>query len=191
MKKIYIFSMLLIMGLITNIQAAPITLTFEDLPQVYLQLLPSDYAGLTWENHWAAWYQEDPSKGFFPTSSGNFGIYLHDPKTGWIDFGHEVTFFGSWVASSVDVGQEYYWEGYKNGLKIYESNHLAGGEKDWITVNWSGVDYVNFVSLNADVPRYIIDDIKYSSTSPIPEPSTYLLFFGLVAILMFKEKLYS
>jgi len=152
--------------------AAVVTLDFEDLSGS--GALPTDYAGLTWDSHWQ--YYDWPQPPYNP-SSGVERIYTHN-YGGWIAFGTDVTFLGSWVATN-DAGQETYWEGYDDGVKKYESSHLLGGVQDWISVSWSGVDYVNLVSTHYDY--FIVDDVRYDDYV-IPEPSALIIWSLLGAL---------
>jgi len=158
-------------------------LDFEDLSG--FGPLPANYAGLSWD---ANWNYYDFSQPPYNPSSGVVRIYTHR-FGGWIDFGADVTFQGSWVAS-LDVGQEMYWEGYHNGAKIFESAHLSGGAQNFINVNWPGVDYVNFVSTSFDY--FVIDDVKFNHTDRVPDSSStavnLALALGLLGLISLTTK---
>ncbi len=155
--------------------AQAITLDFEDLNGY--GVLPSDYAGLTWDSNWQYY---DWSQAPYYASSGEVRIYTHS-YGGWIDFGQEVNFLGSWVATA-NVGQEVFWEGYRDGVKLFESAHLPGGSQAWITVDWRDVDYVRFVSTSYNY--FVIDDISYN----VPEPSGLALMASGLALAGFVRR---
>jgi hypothetical protein len=158
-------------------------LDFEDLSGA--GIVPPNYAGLSWDANWN--YYDDPQSPYDP-SSGVERIYTHN-FGGWIDFGTDVTFQGSWVASA-DVGQEMYWEGYDNGVKIFESSHLSGGAQAYINVNWPGVDYVNFVSTSFN--HFVVDDIKFNRPNGVPDTTStalnLMLALGSLGIVSARTK---
>ena|GEM_PF-1855752 len=194
MKKFVMISVVTCMYIILagaqfSASAALITLDFEDLPSY--GALPSGYAGLTWDSHWNYFgFSQSP----YNPSSGNMRIYSLN-YGGWIDFGQQVTFYGSWVATadaSPDdpYGQEVYWEGYLNNVLMYTSASLYGGDADWITVSWENVDRVRFVSTSFN--HFILDDISYDPdpvTSPVAEPATLILLgTGLLSLAGIRKK---
>ena len=105
-------------------------LDFEDL--IGQAQLPSNYGGLTWDNNWTYYDWSQPP---FDASSGNVRIYTHN-FGGYVDFGSDVTFLGSWVASA-DVGQEMYWEGYNDGVKVRVDASRATRRSSTSTGTWT------------------------------------------------------
>ncbi len=132
--------------------AVLVTLDFEDLEGS--GTVPADYAGLSWDANWN--FFNGPYPPYTP-SSGTSRIFTLN-YGGWIDFGREVDFYGSWVSKGSRYA-DVYWEGYRDGVKIYESQHVSGIIDCWIRVDWKGVDFVRFVSQNYDY--FSIDDIMY------------------------------
>ena len=54
---------------------------------------------------------------------------------------------------------EVYWEGYVDGVKLYESEHSKNTNGNgWINVDWE-VDYVKFVA-SWDNTGFLVDNIK-------------------------------
>ncbi len=60
--------------------------------------LPIGYAGLDWDPQWM--YYDSVQDPYNPSSPPT-RIYTHN-YGGWIKFGEEVTFNGSWIATSLD-----------------------------------------------------------------------------------------
>jgi hypothetical protein len=158
---------------LATFSAKATTLTFDDLHGA--GAMPAGYAGLTWDPQWN--YYDAPQPPYNP-SSGATRLYTHN-FGGWIKFGSDVTFNGSWVASS-NAGQQMYWEGYQDGVKLFESIHLAGGAQQYINVNWAGVDEVRFVSTAYDF--FIIDDLSF--TTSVPDSAPTALLFGLAGCIV-------
>ena len=128
------------------------TLTFEDLgPST--GPVPGDYAGLTWSN-WVHYGQPLPP---FDPSSGQVRLFPQNSPA--VQLGQEVTFIGAWLA-----GHKFdqYFEGYNNGIKIFESAHIANDGSNfgqYLTVNWSGVDEIRLQQGSPD--QTALDDFQY------------------------------
>ena len=128
------------------------TLTFEDLPGT--GPVPSNYAGLTWTN-WVRY------SGFLPPWNPGSGAVRLFPQgnNATIQFGQDVTFAGAWLAGN---SYNQYFEGYKNGIKLFESSHTANNGStiaQQFTLNWAGVDEVR---LRAGSPDQIaLDNLQY------------------------------
>ena len=161
---------------------------FEDTAGSWGQI-PSDYAGLNWVagsssslNAWTYW--DVPY--WFEAGSGRKIAYWNLEGEAWIEFGEDVTFKGSWIDHDLtNMGNnESWWEGYKNGVKIYESEHYAAAQGRFLSVNWIGVDAVQLRYTRAN--QVIIDDLTYDLYNSVPEPATMFLFSmgiaGLAAI---------
>ena len=184
MKRFHLFLVsicvfLLFAGPTGTASAALITLDFEDLSSS--GSLPEHYAGLSWDSHWNYYGFYQPP---YNPSSGIMRIYSHN-YGGWIDFGEEVTFYGSWVATTDAISydeyaQEVYWQGFRDEVLMYTSESLYGGDCGWINVSWEDVDMVRFVSTSFN--HFILDDISYDpdpgsapDPSPVAEPATLML----------------
>lgn len=145
------------------------TIDFEDLTSSSWGQIPKDYAGLQWPvdtsigGSWTYW--DVPS--WFEVASGIKLAYWNGAGEAWIKFGQKVTFKGSWVDHDpYNLGDEAWWEGYRNGVKIYESEHYTSEVGKFISVNWPGIDAVQ---LKYTVPwRVIIDDLTFELATNQP-----------------------
>ncbi|HRI13992.1 MAG TPA: VPDSG-CTERM sorting domain-containing protein [Verrucomicrobiota bacterium] len=155
--------------------AASTTITFDDL--VGAGPVPANYMGLTWTG-WT--YYDSPQPPYNPSSSPQ-RIY-NDPRNNdnLIEFNQTVTFEGLWMAG---YSQGQYVIGYNSGVPIFTSiAQLADGSEfgNWINVNWPGVDaisvYANDVGGINDY--YILDDIKYSTGTSVPDSGSTLALLG-------------
>ena len=74
-----------------------------------------------------------------------------------------MTFAGAWLAGN---SYNQYFEGYKNGIKLFESSHTANNGStiaQQFTLNWAGVDEVR---LRAGSPDQIaLDNLQYNVAS--------------------------
>ncbi len=179
MKKIGSFAgVVLLVSLCVSFSQATV-LNFEGLDSNVA--LPSNYAGLTWDSAWISW--DSGLSSDYPSLSQSNVIYSHN-YGGWIDFGQDVTFQGSWVASG-DMDQTMWWEGYNDGQLVGTSEVLSGGDKKFVAVDWT-VDYVKFVSSSYN--HFVLDDITYEKKTAIPEPASLLLLgLGLLGLLGAKK----
>lgn len=167
------------LGLMLFARASANVITFDNLHGA--DYLPTHYAGLNWE---PAWQYFDQVQSPYTASSGTERIFSY-AYGGFIGFGQDVTFLGSWLASA-RADQQMWWEGYENGVKLFESQHFAGGTQQFINLNWVGVDYVKFVS--TEQTYFVLDDITYEPIYPgtlVPEVSATALLLGLAVITMF------
>jgi hypothetical protein len=129
------------------------TLSFEDLPGT--GSVPSNYAGLTWAN----WVHYDQPLPPFNAGSGQVRLFPQT-NTATIQFGQDVTFVGAWLAGHAF---DQYFEGYKNGIKLFESSHVANDGSNFgqlFTLNWSGVDEIRFQAPLPDQTAF--DDLEYN-----------------------------
>jgi len=151
------------------------TITFEDLTGS--GVLPTNYQGLTWTN-WS--YYDVPQPPYNP-ESGVERIYNTDELTSPIvQFGQAVTFTGAWLAG---YSTDQYFEGYFNGVKIFESAHTANDQSEFglfFNLNWAGVDEIRVVSgdFGGLHDYYILDDLTYQ-TNGVPEYGNSAALFGI------------
>lgn len=172
MKKTFRIFILAI-ALLAVKPASAIVITFDDLHGS--GYLPSNYAGLNWG---PAWQYFDTVQAPYTASSGSERIYSYS-YGGFIDFGKQVVFQGSWLASA-NVGQQMWWEGYQKGVKIFESQHYLGGSALFINLNWTGVDSVRLMD-TAD-NHFVLDDISYEPIGPVPDAACSLILLGIAVI---------
>ena len=160
------------------------TLDFEDLAGPGA-LVPSNYAGLTWDNNWFHYGQPLPP---FDPSSGQVRLFPQT-NTATILFGQDVTFVGAWLAGHA-FGQ--YFEGYNNGIKLFESSHVANDGSNFgqsFTLNWTGVDEIRFQSPQSDQTAF--DDLQYNIVESVPDggSTVSLLTFALLGLVALRRKL--
>jgi hypothetical protein len=160
-------------GLMLVAHADATVITFDDLHGS--GFLPVNYAGLTWG---PAWQYYDSVQSPYTAASGSERIYSYT-FGGFINFGQQVTFLGSWLASS-SAGQQMWWEGYQNGVKIFESQHYAGGSQVFINLNWAGVDTVKLI--DTEYNYFILDNISYEPTVSVPDSFFTFALLGLVTV---------
>jgi hypothetical protein len=158
-------------------------LTFEDLGTA-TGSVPSNYAGLTWAN-WVHYGQPLPP---FDPSSGQVRL-LPQTTTATILFDQDVTFVGAWLAGHAF---DQYFEGYNNGIKIFESSHVANDGSNFgqlFTLNWTGVDEIRFQAGSSDQTAF--DDLQYNVLESVPDGGTTvsLLGFALLGLAVLRRKL--
>jgi hypothetical protein len=76
--------------------------------------------------------------------------------------------------------------GYSNGNQLYQLFFQAGNYWQDIQANFADVDLIVFdsVSSNPDFNNFLIDDLNLvASAAPVPEPSSFLLIGGGLAVL--------
>jgi hypothetical protein len=171
--KMFLRFLPLVAGLLLFTRADAIVITFDDLHGA--GYLPSNYAGLTWG---PAWQYYDAVQSLYPAASGAERIYSYS-FGGFINFGQDVTFHGSWLAST-DAKQQMWWEGYSQGVKVFESLHYAGGSRLFINLNWVGVDSVKLI--DTEYNYFILDNISYDPIAPVPDSFFTVALLGLVAV---------
>jgi VPDSG-CTERM motif len=159
------------------------TLTFEDLGTA-TGSVPSNYAGLTWTN-WVHYGQPLPP---FDPSSGQVRL-LPQTTTATILFGQDVTFVGAWLAGHAF---DQYFEGYNNGIKIFESSHAANDGSNFgqlFTLNWTGVDEIRFQAGSPDQTAF--DDLQYNIVESVPDggSTVCLLSFASLGLVALRRKL--
>ncbi|HXG47077.1 MAG TPA: VPDSG-CTERM sorting domain-containing protein [Methylomirabilota bacterium] len=153
--------------------SSAITLDFEDLSGS--GALPGNYAGLTWTD----WNYYDSYQPPYHASSGAQRIYNQFGVVPTLQFGQDVTFIGAWMAG---YGYDQYFEGYNNGVKIFESAHIPSTGMpfgQYFNLNWVGVDEIRIQSWSGNY--YIIDDLQYRTDlqpSGVPDAGSTLLLLG-------------
>ena len=140
------------------VSQATTTLSFEDLPGPWTAgapPLPSNYAGLTWTN-WVHYGRPSPP---YDPGTGQVRLFPQG-NTATVQFGQDVTFVGAYLAGKVS---NQYFEGYKNGVKIFTSSPITGvpfsAFGQFVTLNWAGVDEIRLQTPSTD--QTALDDFQY------------------------------
>jgi hypothetical protein len=162
------------------------TLTFEDLGSA-TGSVPSNYAGLTWSN-WIHYGQPLPP---YNAGSGQVRLFPQDNSgtTGTIQFGQDVTFVGAWLAGH---SFDQYFEGYNNGIKLFESSHTANDGSNFgqfFTLNWTGVDEIRLQAGSPDQTAF--DDLEYNIVESVPDGGSTVSLLGcaLLGLVALRRKL--
>lgn len=175
-------------------------ITFDDLNQ---GLVPSGYSGLTWGTSTLSRpYADFTSFSVYSNqsyatanSSPNFVINGYGVPDLWFEFSGPVDFKGAWFAAPLnnnfaaqkvrftdDLGQTSNWLSLTNTPQYLAADFL--GAKT-IYVQPAGV----FYGIESNGGWYTMDDIIYTETATVPEPSTILLLIaGLTGILIIDRK---
>jgi hypothetical protein len=144
-------------------------LTFEDLPG--LGPVPSNYAGLIWSS-WVHFDQPLP-----PFNAGSGQVRLDPGSSGTFQFGQDVTFVGAWLAGHAT---NQYFEGYNNGIKLFESPHTANDGSNFgqfFTLNWTGVDEIRVYTGG----QAVFDDLEYNIPG-VPDGGSTVSLLGLASL---------
>jgi hypothetical protein len=101
-----------------------------------------------------------------------------------VPFNFVSGFWSAGVTGDVTIN----FEGYKNSTRVYTSeNYLL--TRDVVTniaLNWQDID--SFY-INSSSAIWVADNLVFTSTSPVPEPSSiYLFAIGLLLILGYSKK---
>jgi len=154
--------------------------------------VPSDYAGLTWgtsidstiANQTGYWSVYNNTSYSIPHSSQNYVYNTYGPDNLWFQFSTPVTFDGAWFTEAFGVG-EY------QATEVRFTDDL-GDATGWLDLNntpqFLAANFIGATTIyvqrqgasGAGSPLvYTMDDITFEANSaPVPEPSTFLLFFA-------------
>lgn len=100
-----------------------------------------------------------------------------------VPFNFVSGFWSAGLAGDVTIN----FEGYKNSSRIYTSEDflLTRDKVTPVTLNWQDIDSFYINSSNA---IWVADNLVFTSTSPVPEPSSmYLFATGLLLVFGFRK----
>jgi hypothetical protein len=151
--------------------AAPIIVTFDDLAGS--GAVPDGYGGINWGGVWQYYASDDPP---YTPHSGSTRIY-NDPRISDQPFDFVTSdrvFNGGWFAGSPDFAQVGF-DLYDNGVLVWSTPRTLISEVALFVASGYGgpVDQVRVFSSTGN--NYIIDDISYGGSTPVPEPGSLLL----------------
>jgi hypothetical protein len=205
MKKVTLlltFLTFLSFVILSNVSAT--VLTFEDLSSVEIRYqIPTGYGGFTWApNTYVRTKTSLPSNllgsGYDYGTQGNVSIYTAGGNSismasiagGIFDFN------GAYITSAYQDREGVTIEGWKDGLQEHSTTiETDNNTAHWFNFNFDDVDTVRFIpgtiytldplwDPQGKQPHFVIDNITYNESSPIPEPGTLLLLgSGLVGIV--------
>lgn len=178
---------LVLLGAATNLRAAPVTLTFEDLYPGFetLNLIPAGYGGFTWSGTTTyGWITKGfyPGTGYDSETDGNVSIYSGFELPIVMSDG-VFDFISATVGSAWKNGQHVEVQGWLGGVMMYSSTVLTNsfGGPDLFVFNFLGVDEVRFVPQGDGVlagydgccNHIVVDNITISRA--VPEPGSLAL----------------
>ncbi len=178
-------------------QAAPITLSFEDVPgneNSKLLAITSPYAGFDWDNFRAI------HESLYPSSGYNRGVV--DGEWAAINKGglvasiisqDQFNFIGAWFTAEYTPINTLSISGYLNGIEQYSTTvEINYTTPTWVLLEWEGIDQLNIVAGNGR--NFVMDGFEFTSYdnlrqsndfNSVPEPATLsLLGLGIVGMTM-------
>jgi len=203
MKNLYILLLACFMLMAAG-TAQAVVINFDDLPLSQASV-PNNYAGLTWgtvpvnyngsiyTGEFVTWNDTGYST---PHSSQNYVYNQYGPDSLWFKFSTPVNFNGAWFALANtdesatevrfldDLGDSSDWLDLTNTSQFLAAN-FAGAQT--IYVERRGKTGMNLPDY---MQYYTMDDITYNESSPVPEPSTFILLgAGLGAVGFMRRRM--
>ena len=194
MKKIilswFVLTMILVMGGLAH--AAPVTITFDDLPAPgNAAPVPNGYGGMNWYNMEYMQHDSQPGTGYdkgmvSPENVASNGWDL--PVLVSSADGSEFDFLSAYLTSAYQEDLKVAVAGLRDGdfitLQFVDVNINAPTQFDF---NFLDVDTLIMVSFNnsgfGPGYQFVMDDFTYDSRA-VPIPETLLLFGSGVIVLL-------
>ena len=179
---------LLVLGCVGSVGAT--ILTFDDTSYQGTDTVTSmevGYGGLNWSTYFGVYYGPGLNIGYNEgTVSGNYAAFNpwgYDVSVS-IDSG-TFDWNGAWFnAPHFNTYNTLYITGSVNGANLYSANfELPYASPVWFNANWTGIDTVSFTT-SYGMRRFTMDDFTFNGSTPVPEPTTLLLFStGLAGLI--------
>lgn len=162
----------ILFGLLTIASSLGATvLNFDDLTDS--GALPANYGGVSWN---AGWTHYDTPQGGYPAFSEATRIYNLGALTfsllspGTID----GAYFAGLTPNSAGI-DTVQWSLYSNNVLVHTSGSISLSDTPtYLATGYSGT--VDTALLIAPPGYFVMDDLSFNSTSPVPEPTSAALF---------------
>uniref|UniRef100_C6E7W0 Ice-binding protein C-terminal domain-containing protein n=1 Tax=Geobacter sp. (strain M21) TaxID=443144 RepID=C6E7W0_GEOSM len=200
MKRLTVITLLAWMMLLGTTAASSATvLTFDEIKTTGDNQIdvPDGYGGLTWQNIWAT-NTDDETRG--PgyrngTVSGSIVAFNADGRPGTIS-DRLFDFNGAYLTAAWNNGLNIQVQGYRGGNLAYDRTVVVDTTAPtFFLFDYAGVDRLTFDSFGGTNAGYggvgfhfAMDNFTFNETTPIPEPSTFLLLgAGIMAVACLRK----
>ena len=200
--KIFIVSVTIVAS-ISSVQAAPITLSFEDVPgseNSNLLYIPSSYAGFNWDNFRVIHESRHPNSGYSRgVVDGEWAAINKGGQVASIISEDPFNFIGAWFTAEHTAQNTLTIRGFQDGDELYTTTvNINYTTPTWVMLDWEGIDNLEIIA--GQGRNFVMDGFEYSNydnlrvskdLNAVPEPATLsLLGFGIVGITLrhFRKK---